>query len=209
MPTEGWHSVTVPGVVSAWAELSAKFGKLPFETLFLPAIEYARNGFPVSPVVAQQWEAQVARLKDQPGFSQAFLRDGRAPRAGEIFRFPEQAATLEEIARTRGESFYRGALAKRIADFSTYCGGVLNEEDMAAHRADWVEPISQAYRGHHVHEIPPNGQGIAALMALGMLEHFDIVQHARRFRGEPASAGGSDEAGVRGCLSPCRRRRRR
>ena len=174
MPTEGWHSVTVPGVVSAWAELSAKFGKLPFETLFLPAIEYARNGFPVSPVVATQWEAQVPRLKDQPGFAQAFLRDGRAPRVGETFRFPEQAATLEEIARTRGESFYRGALAKRIADFSTYCGGVLNAEDMAAHRADWVAPISQAYRGHHVHEIPPNGQGIAALMALGMLEHFDM-----------------------------------
>jgi gamma-glutamyltranspeptidase/glutathione hydrolase len=174
MPTEGWDSVTVPGVVSAWAGLSAKFGKLPFEALFEPAIDYARNGFPVSPVVASQWESQIPRLKDQPGFAQAFARDGRAPRAGEVFRFPEQADTLAEIAGTRGESFYRGKLAKRIADFSSACGGALDAADLAAHQPDWVEPIGQGYRGYRVHEIPPNGQGIAALMALGMLEHFDL-----------------------------------
>jgi gamma-glutamyltranspeptidase / glutathione hydrolase len=174
MPTEGWDSVTVPGVVSAWAGLSAKFGKLPFEALFEPAIDYARNGFPVSPVIASQWESQIPRLKDQPGFAQAFARDGRAPRAGEVFRFPEQADTLAEIAGTRGESFYRGKLAKRIADFSSACGGALDAADLAAHQPDWVEPIGQGYRGYRVHEIPPNGQGIAALMALGMLEHFDL-----------------------------------
>jgi len=174
MPAEGWDSVTVPGVVSAWAALSAKFGKLAFESLFEPAIDYARNGFPVSPVVAMQWESQIPRLKDQPGFAQAFLRNGRAPRAGELFRFPEQADTLTEIARTRGESFYRGSLAKRIAEFSTASGGALDIHDLAAHQPDWVEPIGQGYRGYRAHEIPPNGQGIAALIALGILEHFDL-----------------------------------
>jgi len=174
MPTEGWDCVTVPGVVSAWAGLSAKFGKLPFETLFEPAIDYARNGFHVSPVVASQWESQIPRLKDQPGFAQAFVRNGRAPRAGELFQFPEQADTLAEIARSRGESFYRGSLAQRIVDFSSASGGALDLDDLAAHRPDWVEPIGQGYRGYRVHEIPPNGQGIAALIALGILEHFDL-----------------------------------
>jgi gamma-glutamyltranspeptidase / glutathione hydrolase len=175
MPTEGWDSVTVPGVVSAWAGLSAKFGKLPFESLFEPAIDYARNGFPVSPVISLQWEAQIPRLKEQPGFAQAFVRNGSAPRPGELFRFPEQADTLVDIARTRGESFYRGALARRIADFSSACGGLLDADDLAAHQADWVEPIGQDYRGYRAHEIPPNGQGITALIALGMLEHFDLT----------------------------------
>ena len=174
MPTEGWDCVTVPGVVSAWAGLSAKFGKLPFESLFEPAIDYARDGFPVSPVVALQWESQIPRLKDQPGFAQAFVRNGSAPRAGDLFRFPEQADTLAQIASSRGESFYRGSLAKRIADFSSACGGALDSGDMAAHHPDWVDPIGQDYRGYRVHEIPPNGQGIAALIALGILEHFDL-----------------------------------
>ena len=174
MPTEGWDCVTVPGVVSAWVGLSAKFGKLPFDALFEPAVDYARNGFPVSPVVASQWESQIPRLKNQPGFVQAFARNGRAPRAGELFRFPEQGDTLAEIARTRGESFYRGALARRIADCSSASGGALGIDDLAAHQPDWVEPIGQDYRGYRTHEIPPNGQGIAALIALGILEQFDL-----------------------------------
>ncbi len=178
MPTEGWDSVTVPGMVSAWAGLSSRFGKLAFGSLLEPAIDYARNGFPVSPVVALQWQSQIARLKDQPGFAQAFAAGGHAPRAGATFRFPDQADTLTEIAQTRGESFYRGALARRMADFSASCGGALDAEDLAAHRADWVEPVTQTYRGYRVHEIPPNGQGIAALMALGILEHFDLRDHA-------------------------------
>jgi len=144
MPTEGWDSVTVPGVVSAWAGLSTKFGKLPFQSLFEPAIDYARNGFPVSPVIASQWEAQIPRLKDQPGFAQAFARNGVAPRAGELFRFPEQADTLADIAGTRGESFYRGALAQRIADFSSACGGALDAGDLAAHQAYWNNSICAA-----------------------------------------------------------------
>ncbi|MEO8158061.1 MAG: gamma-glutamyltransferase family protein [Betaproteobacteria bacterium] len=174
MPTEGWDSITVPGVVSAWASLSTKFGKLPFESLFEPAIDYANHGFPVSPVVASQWQSQIPRLKDQPGFAQAFARDGRAPRAGELFRFPEQADTLAQIAASHGESFYRGTLARRIAEFSAACGGVMDADDLATHQPDWVEPIGQDYRGYRVHEIPPNGQGIAALIGLGILEQFDL-----------------------------------
>jgi len=179
MPMEGWDSVTVPGVVSAWAGLSQKFGKLDFASLFEPAIDYARSGFPVSPVVSMQWAAQIPRLKDQPGFAQAFARDGEAPQAGEIFRFPEQADTLTEIARTGGESFYRGHLASRIAKFSAESGGALSLDDLASHRADWVEPVRQRYRDYHVHEIPPNGQGIAALIGLGILEHFDMPSITR------------------------------
>ncbi|MFL6581156.1 MAG: gamma-glutamyltransferase family protein [Burkholderiales bacterium] len=179
MPMEGWDSVTVPGVVSAWAALSQKFGKLEFASLFEPAIEYARNGFPVSPVVSMQWASQIPRLKDQPGFAQAFARDGQAPEAGEIFRFPEQADTLLEIARTGGESFYRGNLAQKIVKFSAESNGALSMEDLASHRADWVEPVRQRYRDYSVHEIPPNGQGIAALIGLGILAHFDIAGIAR------------------------------
>src|SRR3954470_1847450 len=179
MPMEGWDSVTVPGVVSAWAALSQKFGKLEFASLFEPAIDYARNGFPVSPVVSMQWASQIPRLKDQPGFAQAFARDGQAPQAGEIFRFPEQADTLLEIARTGGESFYRGNLAQKIVKFSAESNGALSMEDLASHRADWVEPVRQRYRDYSVHEIPPNGQGIAALIGLGILEHFDMAGIAR------------------------------
>jgi gamma-glutamyltranspeptidase/glutathione hydrolase len=174
MPIVGWDTVTVPGAVSAWVALSQRFGKLPFAELFVPAVEYARAGFLVSPTVARQWANQIERFAAQPGFAQAFMPGGRAPRAGEVFRFPEQAATLEEIARTGGESFYRGTLAGKIAAASRVQGGAMTEEDLAAHRPDWVEPISQGYRGMRLHEIPPNGQGIAALMALGILQHFDL-----------------------------------
>jgi gamma-glutamyltranspeptidase/glutathione hydrolase len=173
MPTDGWDAVTVPGAVSAWAALSARFGRLPFQELFLPAIEYARGGFLVSPTVAGQWQGQVARLESQPGFAAAFLRNGRAPHPGERFCFPEQASTLEEIAATQGESFYRGALAEMISSFASGAG--LTADDLGAHQPEWVEPASQPYRGFRVHEIPPNGQGLAALIALGVLEHTDLA----------------------------------
>jgi gamma-glutamyltranspeptidase/glutathione hydrolase len=176
MPTEGWDCVTVPGCVSAWAALSARFGRLPFADLCEPAICYARDGFLVSPIVARQWHEQIDRLRDQPGFAEAFLRDGRAPEAGERFRFPAQASTLEEIARTSGESFYRGRLAHAIAAFAN--GDGLTAEDLAAHQPDWVEPASQSYRGFQLHEIPPNGQGLAALITLGLLERTDVSTHA-------------------------------
>ena len=177
MPTRGWNSVSVPGCVSAWVELSKKFGKLPFATLFEPAIEYAANGFPVSPFIAERWDPQVPELRNEPGFAEAFLRDGRAPRAGEIFRFPDQARTLGRIAATQGEAFYRGELAEKMQAHSMANGGAMTREDLASHTNDWVGTITQDYRGLTVHEIPPNGQGIVCLMALGILSHFDVSDY--------------------------------
>ena len=177
MPQRGWNSVTVPGCVSAWKMLAEKFGKLPFEKLFEAAIRYGREGFLVSPTIARQWAAQVPLLKDQPGFAEAFLPNGRAPQPGEVFRFKEHAATLEAIAKSKGEAFYNGPLAERLASHAKQNGGVLTVADMAAHTADWIAPLEMNYRGYTLHELPPNGQGIVALMALGMLEHFDVKRH--------------------------------
>jgi gamma-glutamyltranspeptidase / glutathione hydrolase len=174
VPALGWNSVTVPGAVSAWVELHAKFGKLPFERLFERAIAYGRNGFPVSPTIAGQWAAQVPRFESQPDFAAAFLTDGRAPKPGERFRFPDQATTLEKIAATGGEAFYRGELAARLEAHAAANGGALRASDLAAHRADWVSTISGDYRGYTVHEMPPNGQGIVALIAFGILAQFDM-----------------------------------
>ncbi|BAX94539.1 gamma-glutamyltransferase family protein [Mycobacterium shigaense] len=174
IPVAGWNSVTVPGAVSAWVELHAKFGRLPFGRLFEPAISYGRNGFLVSPTVAAQWAAQVPMFESQPGFAEAFLPAGRSPKAGELFRLPDHAATLERIATTNGEAFYRGDLAEKLEAHSSANGGVLRTDDLAAHRADWVGTISSSYRGYTVHEIPPNGQGIVALIALGILQHFEM-----------------------------------
>jgi gamma-glutamyltranspeptidase/glutathione hydrolase len=177
IPARGWDSVSVPGAVSAWVELSRKFGKLPFEKLFEPAMDYAANGYPVSPFVAERWDPQVPELRDQPGFAQAFLPRGRSPRAGEIFRFPDQAKTLEKIASTKGEAFYRGELAERVEAYAKKTGGAITRADLAAHTNDWVGTISQDYRGITVHEIPPNGQGIVCLMALGILSNFDVADY--------------------------------
>lgn len=175
VPPTGWNSVTVPGAVSAWAQLHAQFGRLPFERLFAPAIAYGRNGFLVSPMVATQWAAQVPLFAEQPGFAEAFLPGGRAPKAGEPFTFPDHAETLEKIAASGGVEFYRGELAAALEAHSTANGGALRASDLAAHRADWVGTINGEYRGYTVHEIPPNGQGIVALIALGILEHFDMA----------------------------------
>jgi gamma-glutamyltranspeptidase / glutathione hydrolase len=174
VPALGWNSVTVPGAVSAWAELHAKFGRLPFEKLFEPAISYGRNGFLVSPTIAEQWAAQVPLFKDQPGWAEAFMPAGHAPKPGQRFRFPDHAATLEKIAATSGEAFYRGELADKLEAHSSANGGAMRASDLVAHRADWVGTINATYRGYTVHEIPPNGQGIVALIALGILEQFDM-----------------------------------
>jgi gamma-glutamyltranspeptidase/glutathione hydrolase len=174
VPALGWNAVTVPGAVSAWVELHAKFGKLPFARLFEPAISYGRKGFLVSPTVAEQWAAQVPLFKDQPGFAEAFMPGGRAPKPGELFVLPDHAATLEKIATTNGNAFYRGELAAMLEEHATANGGAMRAGDLAAHRADWVGTISRTYRGYTIHEIPPNGQGIVALIALGILEHFDM-----------------------------------
>ncbi|MCE2899275.1 MAG: gamma-glutamyltransferase family protein [Betaproteobacteria bacterium] len=178
MPSEGWDTVTVPGAVSAWVALWRRAGRLPFERVLAPAIHYAENGFIVSPTVARQWRTQAPLLAQQPGFAEAFFRGGRTPDPGERFRFPEQAFTLRRIAQTEGEAFYRGDLSERMAQFAARTGGGLSAADLEAHRADWVIPIGQDYRGYTLHEIPPNGQGIAALMALGMLEGFDLASMA-------------------------------
>jgi gamma-glutamyltranspeptidase/glutathione hydrolase len=177
VPAFGWNSVTVPGAVSAWAELHDKFGKLPFDRLFEPAISYARNGFNVSPTVAAQWADQVPIFASQPGFAEVFMPGGRAPKAGEPITLPDLAATLEKIAATNGEAFYRGKLAARLEQHATANGGAMRASDLAAHRADWVGTISADYRGYSIHEIPPNGQGVVALMALGILEHFDLASY--------------------------------
>jgi gamma-glutamyltranspeptidase/glutathione hydrolase len=178
VPVLGWNSVTVPGAVSAWVELHAKFGKLPFERLFEPAISYGRNGFLVSPTIAEQWAAQVPLFESQPGFAEAFMPGGRAPKPGELVTLHDHAATLTTIAATNGEAFYRGELAAKLEAHATANGGVMCASDLAAHRADWVGTINGAYRGYTVHEIPPNGQGIVALIALGILEQFDMSSFA-------------------------------
>lgn len=174
MPTRGWESVTVPGAVSAWADLSEKFGALPFEALIEQAIGYAEDGFAVSPTIAELWEKGGALLAEQPGFAQTFLPGGRAPVAGEIFRNPALAASLRAIAASKGEALYTGELAKKIADFAALHGAALTEADMAAHTNDWCGTISMDYAGVQLHEIPPNGQGIVALMALGILENLPL-----------------------------------
>lgn len=174
-PKRGWDSVTVPGAVAGWAALHEKFGKLPFETLLEPAIEIAERGYAVPPMVARKWAAAAEELKDQPGYAQAFMPAGRAPHTGEHFRMPNAANTLRRIAASKGRDFYEGELAEKIAAFSAQCGGAMTQEDLRNYKPEWVKPISRSYRGYELHEIPPNGQGIAALIALGIVERFDIA----------------------------------
>ncbi len=174
MPTHGWESVTVPGAVSAWVSLSDRFGKLPFEALFAPAIGYAENGFPVSPVIATLWQRAAEQLGDTPGFAETFLPDGRAPLAGTYFKSPGHARTLRLIAETRGKAFYEGEIAEEIEAFAKAHGGAMTVADLSAHRADWCGTIARGFDDVTLHEIPPNGQGIAALMGLGILSGSTI-----------------------------------
>ena len=175
MPEHGWETVTVPGAVDTWVHLSERFGNLPFEALFGPALAYAAGGFPVSPITAQRWAEAAETYQAFDAFADTFLPGGRAPRPGEIFRCPDMAASLQQIAATRGESFYRGELAQRIAADARTHGAVLSQTDLARHRSEWVTPLAVAYRDLQVHEIPPNGQGLAALIALGVLDRFDVA----------------------------------
>ncbi len=174
IPETGWNAVTVPGAVSAWVALSKRLGKLPFAQLAQPAIGYARGGFPVSPTIARLWALGGAKLGVQPGFAECFLPGGRAPQAGEVFRSEAHARTLELIADTEGEAFYRGVIAERMAAHAQAHGGAMTLDDLAAHQADWVGTVSQRFGDAVIHEIPPNGQGIAALMALGMLDELGV-----------------------------------
>lgn len=180
LPNRGWLSVTVPGAVSAWQALWKRWGKLPFDRLFEPAIRHAEQGFPVSPFTARAWQQLAESFVGLKGeahhaFREQFFPGDRAPRPGEIWRCPEQAKTLRDLAATAGESLYRGQLAEKAIAFSEATGGFLSLEDLNAHQSEWVTPISTTYRGLTVSEIPPNGQGIAALMALNILEGFDLT----------------------------------
>jgi gamma-glutamyltranspeptidase / glutathione hydrolase len=174
MPRAGWDTVTIPGAISGWVALSRRYGKLPFADLFAPAIGYARDGYAVSPIIADKWAKVVPILGKVPGFAEHFLPRGRALAVGEIFSSSGMAASLEKIAATKGEAFYRGELAEAMVAHARAHGGAHTLDDFAAHTCDWVEPIGLSYRDYTVHEIPPNGQGIAALMALGILTHFDL-----------------------------------
>ena len=174
MPTQGWDSVTVPGAVSTWVALSQKFGKLPFADLFEPAIRYARDGFQVGTKTASIWSWSVDSFAHFNGFQEHFAPHGRSPNPGEIFERPDLVETLTDIAYTKGESLYRGRLADAIVAQSQREGGVMTLDDLANHSVLWTDPIAQPYRDVVLHEIPPNGQGLAAQIALSILEHLDV-----------------------------------
>ena len=174
-PKRGMDSVTIPGAVSAWVALSERFGKLPFEDLLQPAIEIAERGYLLPVVVQQKWEAATPELQSLPGFAQSFLPWGRAPKVGELFKFPAAARGLRLIAQTKGQAFYGGEIAQALARFSADNGGSHQVSDFAQFKPEWVTPLAKNYRLHTLHEIPPNGQGIAAQIALGILENFDLA----------------------------------
>lgn len=173
VPYGGWDSVTVPGAVSGWVALHERFGSLPLTTLLSDAIRYADEGFAVTPIIAQGWALSQQRFGARADWSAAFAPSGRTPAAGETWRFGAQARSLSLIAETNGDAFYRGPLADAMVAHARSEGGLLTHDDLAAHRADWVEPIQTDYGDVALHEIPPNGQGLAALLALGILRHRD------------------------------------
>ena len=181
MPAHGWAPVTVPGAPGAWATLCRRFGRLPLHEVLAPAIEYAEKGYPLSPTLGRYWRLAGERFAKNlkgPEFSswfETFAPDGRVPDIGEIWRSPYHARALRSIADTEAESFYRGDLAEIIDHFSRKHGGYLRAEDLAAFHPEWVDPIGVNYRGYHVWEIPPNGQGLVALMALNILKGFEFT----------------------------------
>jgi gamma-glutamyltranspeptidase/glutathione hydrolase len=181
MPPYGWLPVTVPGAPAGWRDLHGRFGRLPFADLFSDAIGYAAAGYPISPTVAWHWD-RAARLLHPtlsgPEFaewSRVYTIGGRAPAAGEVWRNPDAARTLALIAASHADEFYRGEIAAAIAGHAAATGGLITKDDLAAHSSTWVDPIGIDYRGYRVWELPPNGQGIAALLALGVLEGFDVA----------------------------------
>lgn len=174
IPSHGPLPVSVPGAVDGWFELHERFGKLPMQDILAPTIHYAREGFPVSELIAYYWDRSVPRLSKYENFTEIFTIDGRAPRKGEMFRNPYLADTLEKIAKGGRDAFYEGEVAHTMADYVQRHGGFLSYEDLATHESEWVEPVSVNYRGVDVWELPPNGQGIAALQMLQILEAHDV-----------------------------------
>ncbi|MGI8960752.1 MAG: gamma-glutamyltransferase [Bryobacteraceae bacterium] len=173
-PRKSIHSVTVPGAVAGWDALHRRFGKLPLDRVLAPAIYYANNGVPIAEVVAGVWARAAEAVRDQPNFRKTFLPEGHAPKTGEVFRDPDLAASLELIASRGRDGFYTGALAQKLVQFSKEQGGTMSEKDLAEFQPEWVDPISTSYRGWTVSELPPNGQGIAALSMLNIMEQFPL-----------------------------------
>jgi len=174
IPSNGPLPVSVPGAVDGWFELHGKFGKLPMKELLAPAISYARNGFPVTEVIAEGWARNARVLAKYPGFAETYMPKGRAPAKGEVFRNPLLANTLTAIADGGRDAFYKGDIARRIETYMRANGGYLTAADLAAHHSEWVEPASTNYRGYDVWELPPNTQGVAALQMLNILEAYDL-----------------------------------
>jgi gamma-glutamyltranspeptidase / glutathione hydrolase len=174
IPYRGVLSVSIPGVVDGWNELLTRHGTIPLGRALEPAIGYARDGFAVSDIISQQWKSEVELLAQDPAAAATFLPAGRAPEPGEIFSNPRLAASLEQIAKGGRDAFYRGPIGKAIAADMKKRDGLITEADLAAHRSDWVDPISTTYRGYEVLELPPNTQGVAALEMLNILEGFDL-----------------------------------
>ena len=177
MPEQDILAVTVPGAVDAWCEAVEKFGRLEFAQLLEPAIHYAEQGYPVSPVIAHNWNKTADLLRQTPEASKAYLVDGEAPAAGDMHRQPDLARSLRLIAERGRAGFYQGEIAEEIVRYSDSMGGLLTLDDLAEHHCEWVEPISSNYRGYEVFEIPPNGQGITTLMALNILAQTQVAQY--------------------------------
>ena len=177
VPPLGPLPVNVPGCVDGWFALHQRFGKLPMQDVLAPTIAYARDGFPVTELIAHYWALSVPRLAQFPGFTAQFTRDGKAPAKGEIWKNPHLANTLEAIARGGRDAFYKGRIAQAIADYMKAQGGFLSAADLAAHHGEWVEPVSVNYRGVDVWELPPNTQGVAALEMLNILEGYDLKSY--------------------------------
>jgi gamma-glutamyltranspeptidase/glutathione hydrolase len=179
MPVYSPYAWTVPGCADAWFELHTRFGRLPMKELLAPTIAYAREGVPVPQVIAGSWARSVARFKDKPGFAEVFLPGGKAPAEGEPFANPALACTLELLAAGGREAFYKGEIAAKIVAFSEKAGGFFSKEDFARHTSEWQDPISTTYRGVTLWQLPPNGQGLAALEMLNVLERFDLKTMGR------------------------------
>ena len=174
IPSHGPLPVSVPGCVDGWFEMHGKLGSMNMQEILQPAIDYANNGFPVSELIAWYMERSAAFLKRFPGFKEVYMPNGRSPGKGEIFKNPSLGSTLDKIAKGGRDAFYKGAIAKTMTRYVQQQGGFLSEKDLADHTSEWVEPVSVNYRGYDVWELPPNGQGIAALQILNILEGYDI-----------------------------------
>lgn len=175
LPPYGMLPISVPGAVDGWFELHDKFGKMPMKKVLAPAISYAENGFPVTELIAYYWNLSVPRLSPQPGaFAETFTIDGKAPRKGQIFKNPDLANTYRILANKGRDAFYKGEIARKIDAFMKKEGGYLRYEDFANHTSDWVEPLGVDYKGYTLWELPPNGQGIAALQMLQILKNYDL-----------------------------------